>query len=319
MTNRLLYAVLAAGAYAALGTADLVADPGLACGDVLTRTITLQSDVELGCGDGVALTIVGPARLDLNGFQLSCSDDLFTLVNIELVGSRARIGSGSTEACQLRVAGDGRHIVDEIRLRTGDASHPLEIHSDRNIIRNVDSFGEEVGLAIFGNTNLISNTYIGGIVIALYLRGDHNRITHTVIGTGTFEIGGKRNMFSDVSLTGSVGIDIDGERQHIFRSDLTDDLGIGVRGDHHRIVENTIRTENLRISGNRHTIIRNTFSSRDGQDVAIRVLSGSTRNALLGNHPEQGTFLHLHDENEDCDRNIWRHNEFESANQSCIN
>lgn len=55
-----------------------------------------------------------------------------------------------------------------------------------------------------------------------------------------------------------------------------------------------------------------------GNDFGIAAVSGATGNTIIGNYAHGNSFLDLFDDNASCDSNVWRGNDFGTANQVCI-
>ena len=99
------------------GVAPALAADGIECGDVLDKdkTYTLTANVGPCDNEGDALTVVGPARLDLNGHTVSClSFDVDYAVR--LVGRGAKVFDGSVRGCNDGVGlyDDGRYQVTKV-------------------------------------------------------------------------------------------------------------------------------------------------------------------------------------------------------------
>jgi hypothetical protein len=69
------------------------------CGDILEENVTLLDDLECDCQRGpgstfAALTLVGPAILDLNGNTVSCTDNSWDTTQTDLSSVISVVGRG---------------------------------------------------------------------------------------------------------------------------------------------------------------------------------------------------------------------------------
>ena len=77
------------------------------CGDIIgdepgEKKVVLQQTLEDCDGVEAALTVIGPATLDLNGFEVNCDDqdgDGSVPHGIIVKGGRAKIKNGRVEGC----------------------------------------------------------------------------------------------------------------------------------------------------------------------------------------------------------------------------
>jgi parallel beta-helix repeat protein len=122
-----------------------------------------------------------------------------------------------------------------------------------------------------------------------------------------------RNRVNDTGIPSGIGIGIllDRSENNLVHSNLVDrepapapPPDLGFRG----IVVSEGATRNV-ITGNR---VFNQFG------VGILLVQDATGNVILGNRAKNNTPWDAQDDNTRCDLNIWRANQFDRVNQSCI-
>merc|ERR1712238_25063 len=111
------------------------------CGSVISDNVKLLEDLECDCklGPGstfAALTVVGPAVLDLNGHTVSCTDnswdttqtDLSLVISVLGRGGAVLNGVVSTGNFGIVLQGDGHHRVEGVTI-TKTANDGLQVNS----------------------------------------------------------------------------------------------------------------------------------------------------------------------------------------------
>ena len=111
------------------------------CGSVISDNVKLLEDLECDCklGPGstfAALTVVGPAVLDLNGNTVSCTDnswdtsqtDLSSVISVMGRGGAILNGVVSTGNFGIVLQGDGHHLVEGVTI-TKTANDGLQVNS----------------------------------------------------------------------------------------------------------------------------------------------------------------------------------------------
>ncbi len=155
----------------------------VACGD----TIAPKSKIELGadigpCAKGSAdpaLTIVGPATVDMAGFRLACDDGDPPDHGIRIQGKGVKLRNGVVSGCGigLRVEGEGSHVIELVVSLDNDGDGFL-VDSDRNrLVRVAGNHNGADGIDLDGSSNKIDGaTVIGNGEQGIESDGDKNRI-----------------------------------------------------------------------------------------------------------------------------------------------
>lgn len=161
MTNRKYgqLAVAALFASLALGTTEASA---LECGDTILPGQKVRLEANVGpCTDATGgITIVGPAKLDLNGFAVTCQ--LHTELHrnppgIRIVGERARVQNGRVVACGtgVQVHGQGRHRVKKVEAALSGRDG-FEIDSEGNVLKDNHALrSRDDGFAVLSQRNTL--------------------------------------------------------------------------------------------------------------------------------------------------------------------
>jgi parallel beta-helix repeat protein len=155
------FAMLAVGGTLLLILAPVGAAAGpVGCGDIITEDTVLDQDLDCsGTEARTALTVEGPATLDLNGHVLTCDVRAF---GVALTRGRARLVDGTVTGCIFAVAlvGDGRHTVRDVTLTENTVGIDSESPGNR-IERNwVDHFGQAI--RVIAPDNRVIGNYIDG-------------------------------------------------------------------------------------------------------------------------------------------------------------
>jgi hypothetical protein len=129
----------------------------IGCGAVLGPggSFTLDSDVGPCPGPEPALT-VDSARLNLDGFEVSCAST--STEGILVLGTRALVRNGTVNDCStgVHVAGEGRHRVRNMGALGNDVGFLVE--SDHNQVVEGAAFFSEVGIVVGGSENLLDRS-----------------------------------------------------------------------------------------------------------------------------------------------------------------
>ena len=271
-----------------------------------------------GCG-GIALTLVGPARLDLTGQTLSC-DGSFDSVGISLLGAGAQLTGGVVENCGVGVLveGEGGHRVAGLTASGNGEPHResggFDVRSDHNRLVEVSATGNgHYGIRIDGNDNRVrrsdaSNNQWFGIVVF----GERNRVRRSSanqnedanivisnrIGSGAaLHGGGDGNVVALSEANGSRsndGIYVAGDRNVIRGNQANDNFADGI---------------DIYFTGHDNRIAGNTaLNNHAAADTEVEDFAG----------------IDLEDRNPECDANEWLDNTFATSiaddeeNPACI-
>ena len=265
------------------------------CGDVITTDTILEADVgPCDSNNSPALTIQGPATLDLNTFTVFC-DPEDRAEGIHLIGKAAKLFNGTIKDCNsgVEIMGTGHHRVTRI-VSKDQFGECFRIHegSDNNILTNNASHGFtcDKGFQNFGDDNRITDN----------LASDHD--------DDCFENHGNANIFrNNGAVNCAVGISIDGMDNKVTMNFATN-TSSGF------IVGNSEGGNNNLLEGNRAL----------ANIIGIQIITGSNNdvndNLSLGND-----FFDMVDENVACDNNAWTNNLFSTSlvndgdgDQTCI-
>lgn len=253
-----------------------------ACGDIITTNTTLDADVG-PCATDPALTVEGPATLDLNGFTVSCSTT--STFGIVLTEKSAKLLNGVVRNCNFGVilAGVGSHRVEQV-LSTDNSNTGFYVDSgsDKNELDGNAATGNGgVGFGIAGaNAKLINNTSTGNEV------GFFNFNTN------------------------------DGQLQHNTAA-ANNEWGFGLDGNGIKVDKNVAQQnggEGFAIGGSNSTVTSNQAFDNGREGINnFAIDSKFLKNTALGNGSDD-----IVEENADCDNNQWKNNVFGSANRACV-
>lgn len=154
----------------------------IGCGAVVGPRGFFTLDADVGpCDDpGPALTVIGNAVLDLNGFKVFCEDTNGNGIlpnGIELVGRGARVMKGIIADCQtgVLVAGLGHHTVQDL-ITLNNNFTGFVVSSDRNRLSDNIAIDNRVGgFDILGDNNLLlRNRSTNNASEGFFVVGDRN-------------------------------------------------------------------------------------------------------------------------------------------------
>ena len=279
------------------------------CGDVIGDDPREKKVVLTGfvgaCDDGTgstALTVRGPATLDLNGFTVACADldddGQEPSVGIRLVGERAKLigRGGAVSGCPIGVSVEegGKHRVDGVVVQSGEQG--FRVTSSRNTLKKniAENIRERSGFLISGTRNVLTQN----------VAQDMRR------GAGFVLIGERHRMIRNRSQDN--GIELPAP-------------GISVLGDKHTLMKNEVLRNSgdgisLAFSATQVKVMRNDvrFNIRNG----IVAQSGAQKNTIMRNVARNNGLIagtdDLKDRNLNCGTNRWRNNDFGSTTQACI-
>jgi hypothetical protein len=246
MTRRHLFLV------AILAMAPYRAAAQVACGDTIGpgQAVILTGDLGPCPGPEPALTVIGPATLDLAGFTLSCVGT----PGLRVEGRAAKILRGTIGFCSpaLEIAGDGRHALTAVLASGGGDG--FVVTSDKNKLTRVtssDSDGDW-GFRVQGDGNrCVGCAAIDGSE-GIVVEGARNRFDGVRAADNSetgIVLGGEGNRLAGchVSFSDYTGIVVSGNANRVERCFVTEngpfggtDAGIEVTGDGNRISSNDV-------------------------------------------------------------------------------
>ena len=142
----------------------------VACGDTITEDTVLDQDLDCGRFGGFglfALTVEGPATLDLNGHVLTCNPSAPPPGGVLLDGTRARLVDGTVTGCPFQavlVRGGGGHTVRDVTL-TQNSVGILVVSSGNLIKRNSLEDNDHPGIQVSGSDNRLIGNHINGVIV----------------------------------------------------------------------------------------------------------------------------------------------------------
>jgi hypothetical protein len=302
------------------------------CGDVIPAGAHVVLTADLVCDDvETALTVTGPAVLDLNGFAIVCEDrngnGREVIGGVALEGTAATLRGGTVRDCRQAVAlrGGGRHVVSAMQaLRS--SSDGFRIESDRNQV--LDSFAllnGAAGFAIAGKANRIAGNAATG-----------NRQGFDVEQRNTLE----RNVASTSQIAGFALR----TRNATLRRNraVGNQLGFDVRGLSTRLENN--EAENNRVGfffepfarrnvlvgsvaigstlagilvdGEANRLLQSRVAENGSDGILVR--STAQRTVVRASVARDNGAHDLFDGTPGCGTNRWRSNDFGTSNDPCI-
>jgi parallel beta-helix repeat protein len=275
--------VVAAGVLA--GAAPAMAQ--VACGDTIRSDARLSAN--LTCGSDPALTLIGPASLDMAGFTITCTSPRSD--GIVIRGSGAQLLSsgqrGRVTACDdgVKLRGIGRHRVTAI-WSDQNASDGFEIESRNNRLRrNLATRNRDHGFEINTPRNRLVNNVARRNDDGFRVQGSGNRL-----------------------------------RSNTARNNRSDGIALESSAGGGLIVDNVSRDNGERgldIESSNNTIEANLIV--DNRDDGIRVRRDAENNRLRLNRTNNNR-IDMRDDNPGCDDNTWEDNVFSTSRSdgSCI-
>lgn len=150
----------------------------------------LEQDLNCGCGSP-ALTVVGPAKLDLKGYTVSCSlcpdpDDPEDTPGIVVEGDKAVVKNGKVRDCRIGIQindediGKGHRFVNLTLSNNVRSGLRSESNSSHNHFENIRAYDNgRRGIRIDGNHNkLIYNYAWANGNQGILIEGDHNKVDY---------------------------------------------------------------------------------------------------------------------------------------------
>lgn len=265
----------------------------ISCGDTIESGQKVRLTRDLNCaGTGsAAITINGPAVLDLNGHTISGDD---TMNGIVVQGEKAKIKNGKVSGFLRGVFLKGRGIEGHHRIFKILADENFVgffVESNSNVlVKNLAKSSEYGAFMIYGDQNKIkSNNANANVSDGFTIRGAENRIVHNI---------SKNNE--------NTGMEIDGEKNFVAKNKSMNNSGVGIEVD-----------------GDENQIKRNIIKHNGGAGIDIEVSADYNvvvQNIAKGNNTNDFDDAYdVQDLNAECADNKWGNNRFGTCSQDCIN
>lgn len=304
-----------------MGTALPQTAQAVECGDIIDspdNTVTLDGDVgpcddddDANTMEDAALTVVGPTRLDLDGFTVSCADtnNNGELSNgILIIGASARVRNGAAVGCDdgLRLgtnppdAGDGGHKVTDV-LSTGHEGDCFDFNSGSNTFKDNTGIGcGDDGYDVDSSGNVLKDNTADGA------------------GDNGFSVNGAKNIMVGNEALGNAdrGMDFDGDVNIVVENTLRGNGLEGIRLDDGNFVilkNNTVidnGRDGIEVESDRNIIWENVVQGNG--EVGILVEDTGNNNTIRENTALENK-VDLQDDNPNCDNNVWRDNRFTTS------
>lgn len=166
-----------------------VAEAKVKCGDIITKNATLNGNLQ--CSEDPALTVVGPANLNMRGFTVTGTGGK-SHDGIWLKGRGGLLHNGTVTGFGkgVLIGGDGGHHVHHVKA-TANTIHGFSIESPNNRLRHNTSngnFGNGIWLSEKADNNLISkNTFDNNGASGIRLEAGENDLIETVTESAAAE------------------------------------------------------------------------------------------------------------------------------------
>ena len=184
MTNRKLAALVAVVGFVtslAFGAGEAGA---LECGDTILPGQKVRLEANVGpCTEATGgITIVGPAKLDLNGFAVTCllhAELHHNPPGIRIIGEAARVQNGRVVACGngVEVHGQGRHRVKKVEVAVSGRDG-FNIDSERNVLKDNQAIQcRDDGFEVLSERNILKkNLAVDNLGYGIVVGGHSHRI-----------------------------------------------------------------------------------------------------------------------------------------------
>jgi parallel beta-helix repeat protein len=229
---------------------------------------------------------------------------------INLEGGYNEVSEGNIEGCgvAVRLEGYGRHRVSKLNV-SGDGILVHIAEGGSNVVQDVVASLGLIAFAVAGRDNVLLHNQSLSAATGFVVVGNHNRLTNnSAVSSGC------RGYFMSFSGADNVLTDNEGVGN---LNDLCDGIFV-IEGFRTILERNTARAsvnDGFTFSYGGNNVVRNNVATGNA-GTGISVLSGVTGNEFVGNIAT-GNGQDLNDGNPDCDNNIWRDNQFETAS-ACI-
>ena len=289
------------------------------CGDTIGPNVDETLTGSITCDNpAVALTIVGPAKVDLTNFSILCDDanhDYLRPSGLVILGKGARIQGGFVSGCfsGVSVEGEGGHVVENVQVEFSRV-HNFFVGSSKNTLRQNQATRGLVGFVTGDQSS--GNRLLGNIA------------ERNLVGFGV-DFGSKHQLYRNYAYANAyAGFSLSGEGHTVSQNEAADNTNFGFfllfaeknivlknralrngssgfaidSGDQHQLTENVAR-----LNGANGILLTDTRASKMIDNVASD-----------NNQDKTIDFFDLNDDVPNCDTNVWEGNTFGTANQPCI-
>ena len=304
----------------------------VSCGQTITQSTTLDSDVGPCAGTGIRVG-ADNVTLDLGGR---------TVYGTQAPGEGAGILVNGRTGVTIR---NGRVILFDagVVIQGGSGNTVTEVVAQDNIGTRASDFGD--GIAVFGSSNNVirrNRVQRNGVFSGISLVGnsDNNLVDdNTVQGN---------NVESNPNLMDDIGIRVEGPgvNGNVVSNNKVEGNGLdGIQvfpfaaNSDNTVRGNTIRGNGFHnkahragngfVTGSRNNLIeRNLVERNAASGIRINGQNNTIRNNTARNNGlpplspgtiNAGGAFDLHDTTFNCDANVWTGNIFGTRNQNCIN
>ena len=280
------------------------------CGDTIEPGQKVRLKRDLNCADTdfeAAITVIGPAVLDLNGHTITGNGSMDGIV---VQGEKAEIKNGKVTACNKGVVlqgkeAEGHHRIFKI-LAIENNNDGFAVESDKNkLIHNKSVGNVQEGFDVQGHDNLLErNIAMKNSDKGFEIDGNKNKVRFNKAEANmsdSFEIGGDENrIVYNISKNNEYkGIEINGDLNFIAKNKSINNAGVGIEVD-----------------GDENKVRRNILKNNGG--VGIELLMYAEANVLARNFAKGNGEFDIQDDNEECIGNRWGNNRFDTSSQDCI-
>jgi parallel beta-helix repeat protein len=161
------------------------------CNGKIEKNTSLDADLDCSTFGDTALTVVGPASLDLNGFEVICASGKDGIV---LEGKGATILNGTVSGGRrgIRLRGEGYHRVVNMRViecNTGENPRGIRVESPNNELKNnyIENSVKGIRVEDYNNNLIDGNTMVDNDAENCDVRGSENLIVNNIAKGGKEE------------------------------------------------------------------------------------------------------------------------------------
>lgn len=313
----------------ALATMSLLLSAALAspaaavqCGDTIGPNVTVALSGSITCDNTTGgLTIVGPAKVDLTDFAISCNDtnqDGVVPTGLALLGKQVQVRGGHVFSCQtgVRLAGQGLHRVEDLYVAGRFVGVSYRVESDKNTLRQNQGGYDGIGFWVIGHSNTLrKNTVEYARRYGFYIEGDNTRLERN---SASRNRGQNARGFQLIYSTG----------HKLTANEATDNEADGFHG--YGVEQVTLRgnrafrngSTGMMISGGKgHRLTGNEARENWGDGILMAGASETTltNNVAVGNDQVNSLYaFDLNDYSANCGTNTWKNNTFGTASQPCV-
>lgn len=289
------------------------------CGDTIGPNVTETLTGSITCdNDTAALTIVGPAAVDLTNFTILCDDanhDNRRPSGLVILGQEAKIQGGAVVGCSsgVSVEGEGSHTVENVQVEFSRL-HNFFVGSSKNILRRNQATRGLVGFVTgnqsYGNRlleNVAEENNLGFGVDFGNKHQLHRNYAYANVNAG-FSISGEEHTLTENKAEDNIrfGFFLPFAEKVILRQNQAlrnGNVGFAINGGEQlKLIENVAR-----------------LNGADGITLMYTSESKVINNVASDNNQDNTPVaFDLNDNTPNCDTNTWKDNTFGTANQPCI-